>query len=227
MIRVAFWDIDGTLIRTGGAGVKAFEATFERVFGLNKATETLHFAGRTDSSLVRECFVLHQIAPIEQNFRRFFDAYPEFLEQQLKALPGAVCDGVGVFMERLMDMAEPPMMALLTGNVRKGAELKLRHYGLWEHFRTGAFGDDHEDRNCIAGIARDRAEAKLGCKLTGAEMLVIGDTPHDITCGRSIGANVLGVATGNFTQEQLANAGATWAVDHLGDLHPDSLIGVA
>lgn len=227
MIRVVFWDIDGTLIRTGGAGVKAFERTFESVFGLKEATRTLQFSGRTDSSLVRECFLLHEIAPTQENFEAFFTAYPLVLEEFLQRLPGAVCEGVSSFMERLLGMGEPPLMALLTGNIRRGAELKLRHYGLWEHFRTGAFGDDHEDRNCIAGIARERAEGELGRTLEGTEMLVIGDTPLDIACGKSIGAKVLGVGTGTFTREQLANAGATLAVDHLGGVEPAELKGIS
>ena len=225
MIRVVFWDIDGTLIRTGGAGVKAFERTFETVFGLKEATRTLQFSGRTDTSLIRECFLLHRIAPTPENFQAFFSAYPLLLEEFLQQLPGAVCEGVLPFLQRLLALPEPPLMALLTGNIRRGAELKLSHYRLWHHFRTGAFGDDHEDRNCIAGIARDRAQAILATNLTGPEMLVIGDTPLDIACGKSIGAQVLGVATGNFSREQLAAAGATLAVDELGDVHPVDLNG--
>lgn len=215
VIRAVFWDIDGTLIRTGGAGIKAFEQTFETAFGLKEATAGLKFCGRTDTSLVRECFAQHRIDPAKENFRLFFETYPRLLEQYLHELPGGVCEGVETYLERLRGLPEPPLMGLLTGNVRRGAELKLRHYQLWDHFTTGAFADDHEDRNCIAGIARDRAQEALGRKLAGEEILVIGDTPLDIACAQSIGARVLAVATGNFKREELASAGATLAVENL------------
>lgn len=182
-----------------------------------EATRTLNFSGRTDTSLVRECFGLHGIAPSEENFRTFFETYPALLEDFLRRLPGAVCAGVHDFLERLERGSRPPLMGLLTGNIRRGAELKLRHYGLWERFETGAYGDDHEDRNCIAGMARERAEARLGGRLAPEEMLVIGDTPLDVACARSIGVRVIGVGTGHFTPEELAEAGATFAVKSLAE----------
>lgn len=215
MIKVVLWDIDGTLIRTGGAGMRAFERTFDTVFGLKEATRELRFCGRTDSSLVRECFGLHGIEASPENFRGFFEAYPVWLERLLKELPGGVCEGVEGFMRRLGESNGHALTGLLTGNVRRGAELKLRHYGLWERFRMGAFGDDHEDRNCIAGIAKERAEAAVGKRLAGEEILVIGDTPLDIACGKSIGARVIAVATGNFSREQLAAAEPDLAVENL------------
>ncbi len=106
-------------------------------------------------------------------------------------------------------------MGLLTGNIRLGAEIKLTFYELWEHFQTGAFGDDHEDRNRLAAIAQERGSRLLGGPLRGEEILVIGDTPHDIACGRAIGAKVLAVATGIFRLEQLRGHAPTWAVEHL------------
>ncbi len=215
MIRLVLWDIDGTLIRTGGAGTRAFERTFNTVFGIPRATETLNFSGRTDTSLVRECFGLHGIPPTPENFARFFGAYPGLLENLLQELPGGICEGVVDFMGQIQALPEPPLQGLLTGNTRRGAELKLRHYQLWHHFRTGAYGDDHEDRNQIAALAKSRGEATLGTEIPGDSVLVIGDTPLDIACGRSIGARVLAVGTGHFTPEQLTAANAHWAVPDL------------
>lgn len=205
--------------------MKAFEKTFEQVFNLPEATKSLNFSGRTDTSLVRECFALHGIAATPRNFASFFEAYPLLLESFLGRLPGGVCAGVHEFMERLLKLPERPLMGLLTGNIRRGAELKLRHYQLWERFETGAYGDDHEDRNCIAGVARQRAEEHLGKTLPGEEILVIGDTPRDIECGRSIGARVIGVGTGHYTPEELRAAGATLAVETLTGLDPSEWNG--
>ena len=225
MIQLVLFDIDGTLIRSGGAGVRAFAETFAHVFNLPKATETVRFCGRTDVSLVRECFVKCGLPPSKENFARFFDAYPVFLERNLKALPGAVCEGISTFLHALSALQNRPVLGLLTGNIRRGAELKLTHYRLWDRFETGAFADDHEDRNCIAAAAKRRGEERLGRGLRGEEIVVIGDTPHDIACGQSIGAKVLAVGTGNFTAVQLREFTPDWAVDHLGQLTVTEVLG--
>jgi phosphoglycolate phosphatase len=218
MVKLVLFDIDGTLIRTGGAGVKAFEQTFAEVFGIPEATHTLNFSGRTDVSLVRECFVLHGIEADETNFRRFFDAYPAYLERLLYTLPGGICEGIVPFMENLFSTPQRPVVGLLTGNIRRGAELKLRRYELWDKFELGAFADDHEDRNCIAGLAMSRGEQLLQQKLSGREILVIGDTPLDVACAKSIGAKVIAVATGTFTMAQLKESNPTWTVENLSQL---------
>jgi phosphoglycolate phosphatase len=215
VVKLVLFDIDGTLIRTGGAGVKAFEETFAEVFSLPEATKTLHFAGRTDVSLVRECFTQHRVSPTQENFDRFFAAYPDRLQRQLGTLPAQVLPGIEAFLNELHALNNRPVIGLLTGNIRRGAELKLRHLGLWERFETGAFADDHEDRNCIAAAAKKRGESMIGCSLQGEEIVVIGDTPHDITCGKSIGAKVLAVATGIHSREVLAQGNPTWAVDQI------------
>jgi phosphoglycolate phosphatase len=218
MVRLVLFDIDGTLIRTGGAGVKAFERTFATVFDLPNATREVKFAGRTDLSIVRECFTRHQVPCTKENFETFFEAYPFWLDHLLRQLEGAVCEGIRSFLEDLAALNERPVIGLLTGNVRIGAELKLRHYGLWQHFRTGAFGDDHEDRNCIADIARQRGGFFFGRDLSGDEVLVIGDTPHDVACGKSIGAKVIAVGTGGATLDELRPHKADWTVPDLSHL---------
>jgi phosphoglycolate phosphatase len=225
VVRLVLFDIDGTLIRTGGAGVKAFERTFAEVFDLPEATKMLNFAGRTDFSLVRECFTHHGIATTADHFARFFRAYPIFLAALLRELPGGVCEGILEFIEELCGVERRPVIGLLTGNVRRGAELKLRHYGLWERFEFGAFADDHEDRICIASLARQRGETAAGRALSGEEIVVIGDTPLDISCAKSIGAKVLAVGTGNFSREELRRHEPTWAVDHVGQMLIAEVLG--
>lgn len=225
MVKLVLFDIDGTLIRSGGAGVRAFERTFHEIFGLKNATERMKFSGRTDVSLVRECFQLFDVDPVEENFRRFFEHYPVFLDELLKTTTGGVCEGITTLIRQLELAPEKPVLGLLTGNVRRGAELKLRYYKLWHHFTTGAFADDHEDRNCIASIAQERGSEVLGRKLAGEEMVVIGDTPLDIACAQSIGAKVLAVGTGEFGRAELAKTNPTWAVDHVGQIEMRTLLG--
>lgn len=225
MVKLVLFDIDGTLIRSGGAGVRAFEKTFTEIFGLKEATKRMKFAGRTDVSLVREAFRLFEVEPAEVNFQKFFRYYPVFLEELLKTTKGGVCEGIQSLIAELERAPESPVLGLLTGNIRRGAELKLSHYNLWHHFKTGAFADDHEDRNCIASIAQQRGEELAGGKLKGEEIMVIGDTPLDISCAQSIGAKVLAVGTGEYSAEELRRTGPTWAVDHVGQLGWRTILG--
>jgi phosphoglycolate phosphatase-like HAD superfamily hydrolase len=223
VIRLVLFDIDGTLIRTGGAGVRAFARTFASEFNLPHATQKVSFAGRTDVSLIREIFVANQIEPSQENFARFFDRYPFWLDHFLHQLDGGPCEGIHEFIANLERHQEKPFFGLLTGNIRIGAELKLRRYNLWKHFVTGAFADDHEQRNCIAGIAYERGNQLAGRKLRGEEVIVIGDTPHDIECGKSIGAKVLAVATGGAKLDELTAHKPTWAVQDLTRISVDEL----
>lgn len=215
MLRVVFFDVDGTLIRTGGAGKAAFAYTLSSVFGVRNVAERIHFAGRTDISLVREMFKLGGIQPTTENFQRFFDAYPFWLDYLLSRTTGGVIPGVREFIGALQRLPEPPLIGLLTGNIRLGAEIKLRHFCLWELFKTGAFADDAEDRAQIAKCARDRASQQLHKELAGHEILVVGDTPHDVRCARAIGAKALAVLTGGASRVQLAAVSPDWLVENL------------
>lgn len=223
MVRLVLFDIDGTLIRTAGAGVGAFVQAFADEFGIRDGVEQLQFAGRTDTSLVREVFEAHGIRPTPEHFRRFFDRYVFLLDERLRRLGGEIIPGVVPFLDRLARLPAPPLPGLLTGNIRLGAEIKLRHFGLWSRFRTGGFADDAEDRAAIAAVARQRGERLLGRSLAGTEILVVGDTPHDIRCARAIGARVLAVATGGFSRDQLRPHEPCWLVEHLGEVEPEEV----
>jgi phosphoglycolate phosphatase-like HAD superfamily hydrolase len=214
MIRALLFDIDGTLITTGGAGVKAFGAAFESEFQIKNAAEGLHFAGRTDSSLLREIFLRHGIEHTEQNIERFRDSYVFWLDHYLSQLPGKVCPGTFETLGKVRELDSKIILGLLTGNIRLGAEIKLRHFGLWDYFQIGAFGDDHEDRNQISCIAQQRCTLPAGGAVQGSEILVIGDTPHDVTCGRAIGAQVMAVATGTYTVGELKSCGPDYVLEN-------------
>ncbi|MDX1952907.1 MAG: HAD hydrolase-like protein [Verrucomicrobiota bacterium] len=202
--KLILFDIDGTLIRTGGAGIRAFAETFEQEFGLQDATKEISFAGRTDTSLVREVLLKHQLDPTPEAIGRFFDSYPKWLVHFLKSLNGELCPGVMDSLESLQSHQSQPAIGLLTGNIQLGAQLKLGHFNLWDRFQFGGFADDSEDRNCIAAVARQRGEAFIQQRVANEQVLVIGDTPLDILCARSIGAKVLAVATGTHKLPELA-----------------------
>jgi phosphoglycolate phosphatase-like HAD superfamily hydrolase len=224
MVRLVLFDIDGTLVRTGGAGVKAFAKVFETEFGATDGFERLKFAGRTDMSLVREFFGVHNIAATSQNFQRFFGRYVFWLDDILQKSETATCPGVWEFIQQLEELSPPPVLGLLTGNIRLGAEIKLRHFDLWKVFATGAFADDHEDRNQLAAIALERGCKILGEELLGEQVLVIGDTPLDIRCARAIGAKALAVATGGSTLEELRRAAPDWAVADLNSVTAKQIV---
>jgi phosphoglycolate phosphatase-like HAD superfamily hydrolase len=225
MVKLVLFDIDGTLVHTGGAGIKAFARVFAKVFNVPNGVDKIRFAGRTDVNLVREFFTMNRIEPSEENFRSFFEHYVFWLDHILRDSETAACPGVWEFMAALRALPHPPVFGLLTGNIRLGAEIKLRHFDLWEEFATGGFADDHEDRDQIAHAVHRRGARILGGELRGEEVLVIGDTPLDIKCGRAIGARVLAVATGGATLEELKPHQPDWAVADLGRVTAKEVCG--
>jgi phosphoglycolate phosphatase len=224
MIRLVLFDVDGTLVRTGGAGVEAFRKVFAAEFSATDGFEKLKFAGRTDTGLVREFFEVHKIPMTPENTQRFFEHYVFLLDHILSHGTPRRCGGVTEFLAALRALPVPPMIGLLTGNIRLGAEIKLRRCGLWETFEMGAFADDSEDRDQIAVAARERGSRLQGRNLRGEEILVIGDTHHDIRCGKFIGAKVLAVATGGATLDELRARQPDWAVKSLEGVNAKEII---
>jgi phosphoglycolate phosphatase-like HAD superfamily hydrolase len=225
VIRLVLFDIDGTLIRTGGAGVKAFGRAFETEFRVPNGTARIKFAGRTDTGLAREMFAQNGLKPTQENLQRFFDAYVFWLDYMLRHSSGSVIHGVWEFVQGLRTAPHPPAIGLLTGNIRLGAEIKLRHFELWEVFQTGAFSDDHDDRNQIAAVARHRGSRLLNSDLRGEEILVVGDTPRDVECARAIGAKILAVATGGAKADELRAHKPDWLVGDLTEVEANEVCG--
>jgi phosphoglycolate phosphatase-like HAD superfamily hydrolase len=125
----------------------------------------------------------------------------------------------------LQALPESPVLGLLTGNIQLGAEIKLRKYGLWQHFQFGGFADDHEDRNHIAVAALERGRRILGANLQPQEVVVVGDTPYDVRCGKFIGAKTLAVATGGSKLDELLACAPDWAVKDLTGINVREICG--
>ncbi|MBA2433453.1 MAG: haloacid dehalogenase-like hydrolase [Chthoniobacterales bacterium] len=212
--RLLLWDIDATLVTTGGAGEKALKQIVRERWGVADDFHDIEIAGRTDVHITRQILQKYGIALTEENIRPFLDAYLAGLEEFLPQLNGRVLPGVAEILERLHPHPDR-VLALLTGNLRRGAELKLRHFGLWDRFEFGAFADDHHERNELGAFARTRAREKHGHDFEVATIDVIGDTGHDIACGKFFGARTIAVATGTWTRAQLAEHEPDFLFDDL------------
>jgi len=219
MTKLVLFDIDGTLVLTGRAGIRAMNRACEEVIGHVGALDGIPVAGRTDWIILHDALGAIGHALDDDLFARLRDAYVGHLEEAI-AEPGegvkAVMPGIRPLLDTLA--ARPDVfLALLTGNFERSARIKLAHFDLWRYFRCGAFGDDAADRNALVPFALERAN---GCGLEAIppeSIFVIGDTPHDVACARAVGAVPIAVATGTFTVDQLRASGAGIVFEDLSD----------
>lgn len=216
MKTLLLWDIDGTLILSGGAGERALLVALQTEFGIAGTLEDIEVAGRTDPWIARRVLAKFALPDTPENISRYLNGYLQALPGELsnpnaRTLPG-VRDLLGALARR-GDVAQ----GLLTGNLRRGAEIKLRHHDLWAHFAFGAFADDSETRNELGPHAVRRAAEHHSVEFAADRVFVIGDTPHDIACGKVIGAQTIAVATGRFTLDELRAYEPTAAFPDLGD----------
>lgn len=214
-MRVFLFDIDGTLVSTGGAGKAALDGAFAAEFNIPQSHD-VPLSGRTDRGIARNLFELHGLADSEENWHRFRRAYVNRLPHELPRRKGTVLPGV-VALLSLLQTREEVAVGLLTGNVPEGARIKLEHYGLYQHFAFGGFGDCHSHRDDVAREALAAARAHVARPIAEDRVWVIGDTPLDVRCARSIGARVVAVATGVFTAAELAMEAPDLLVEDLGD----------
>lgn len=198
---VCLFDIDGTLLNSGGAGQAAMETALEATFGITAPTEGIPVAGRTDRAIVTDLLQFHGVEDADANWLRFVDTYIEKLPHELSSRDGLILPGVEELLAELHGRAQLTL-GLLTGNFRRGAELKLHHYQLSDYFSGGAFGDEHFDRDDVAKAALADVLGKADTT-ADTEVWVIGDTPADVKCGRAINATVVAVATGLYSMDEL------------------------
>jgi phosphoglycolate phosphatase len=212
------FDIDGTLVLTGGAGVRAMSLAFEERLGIRDAFRGVPMAGRTDSSILTDAAAAHRIAFDAGAIARFRDVYLRHLAVEIQK-PGArkgIMPGIRELLEALA--ARPHVyLALLTGNFEAAARLKLEYFDLWRYFSCGAFGDDAPDRNRLLPRAIDVVAACGGPAFAATDAIVIGDTPLDVACARHSSARSIGVATGSHSVDELRASGADVVFEDLSD----------
>lgn len=216
--RLLLFDVDGTLVRTGGAGVFALRQALTDRFGVEDDLCDVEIAGMTDSGIVANILKKHQIPSTQENVTAFLEMYVDLLALELPRRQGSLLPGVLPLLEKLQSRRHL-VLGLLTGNLRRGAQLKLEHYGVWEFFEFGAFADDHHDRNELGAFARNRAREKHGREFAAARIDVIGDTPRDIACGKAFGARTIAVATGSWPRAQLAQHQPDFLFEDLRDVN--------
>ena len=215
--RLLLFDIDGTLIQSGHAGVFALRRALKERFDIEDELGDIEIAGMTDSSIVKNILLKHGLESSPAQVAAFLDSYVHFLSHELPQRTGQVLPGVVDLLKTLR--ARPNIvLALLTGNVSRGAKLKLEHYGVWHFFEFGAFADDHHDRNELGAFARTRAREKHGREFDPAEIDVIGDTPRDIACGKAFGARTGAIATGSWSRVDLAKHAPDFLFDDLSNV---------
>jgi phosphoglycolate phosphatase len=218
---LVLFDIDGTLLIADGAGRRAMREALIGVYGTAGPIDTTSFAGRTDRGVVRELMMAAGLA--EEAIRAGFEAFREAMVGTLDAALASgehnvrACPGAADLVTALG--AQPGvMLGLLTGNMAVTARSKLAWVGLPpEQFVVGAYGDDHEHRPELARLAIERGSALAGRRFEGRQVVVIGDTPADVTCGAAYGVRTVGVLTGWHDRDALAAAGADAIFDDLAD----------
>lgn len=210
---VLFWDIDGTLLTTARAGIFAWEDAVRHELGGSIALESLRTAGLTDIEIAVQLLETSGREPSSDDVIRLVRAYERHLPSSLPKRVGQVLPNVRAIMEQLQGLPDVCSL-LLTGNTRAGAKAKLSHYGLQAFFTDGAFSDDTPDRPSIARKAMTLARTRIG-HVAPDRVYVIGDSPHDIQCGRAIGARVIAVATGGYSVEELGPLKPWWLLQEL------------
>lgn len=215
---LVLFDIDGTILTSGGAGEYALRVGFEEEFGIRDDLAKVDISGRTDSFIAQQMLRLHGLELSAENFKKFYAGYLRNLARELPVRVGRLLPGINAILGELSGRSEVAV-GLLTGNLREGARLKLEHYGVAGYFAFGAFADDHHDRNALGPFALERARGLHGVDFDSRRVTVVGDTPHDVRCARAMGARALAVATGSFGVEELRGSEPDALLEDLSDLN--------
>ena len=202
--RLILFDVDGTLLSAGRAARDSILAALGSVLGWEGSADGNDFSGKTDPQILRELVEEFVGADrFDSTLAEVLDRYVEELRGRLRAEAVVAKPGVPELLERLA--REPGVvLGLLTGNIERGARLKLEPPGFNRFFPFGAFGDDSADRYCLPAVAIARALERTGREFAGASVVIVGDSVHDVGCGRSLGARAIAVATGPTPPEKLA-----------------------
>ena len=211
---VLLFDIDGTLVSTGGAGRRAIDRAFVLATG-REAVIDFSFAGMTDPAIVRTALARMGRPADEPAIAEVLEAYLTVLPEEVYAAPSFVIHAGIPEALALTETWSGFAVGLGTGNIERGARIKLSRGDLHHRFAFGGFGSDSEDRAELLRAGAERGAARLGASREDCRVVIIGDTPKDVAAARAIGAESIGVGTGPFTPAQLMECGATWAFPSL------------
>ncbi len=217
-MRLLLFDIDGTLIDTGGAGSRALNISFKELFSIDNAFEGIKMAGKTDIQIMKEGLQRHYI-PINQDIIfKISDTYIKNLSIEMRNNNRHLKPCVKDILDFLSYHKRDYALGLLTGNIERGARIKLNPFGLNQYFPSGAFGDDNEDRNKLLPFAVERYNKIFGTNIRFKDCIIIGDTPLDVHCAKPYGAKTIAVATGPYSYENLLKTGADFVMKDLSDV---------
>jgi len=206
-MKFILFDIDGTLIDSGGAGVRALNIAFEDLFSVADAFRSISMAGKTDLQILNEGLKLHNITSSNGVVPEFFESYITHLRSTIDATEGHLKAGIREALVEI-EKSDDFVLGLLTGNIEQGAMIKLEAFDLAGYFEIGAYGDDDADRNRLLPIAREKLRKSRFLDIDYRDCIVIGDTPRDVECAKPYGAYSIGVATGPYSYGALEEAGA-------------------
>ncbi|HDZ61517.1 MAG TPA: HAD family hydrolase [Nitrospirae bacterium] len=215
MKKLMLFDIDGTLMHTGGAGTRSMNLAFDKLFGVKDAFKGISMAGKTDMQIMKQGLRAHSLPDMDGNLSGMVESYLKFLNREIDNPDRTLKPGIQKILDVLKGMNA--VIGLLTGNIEKGAYIKLKAFGIEEYFIAGAFGSDHEDRDMLLPIAIDKF-SHMGFDFSPSESIIIGDTPRDVRCAKVHGAKCIAVATGPYSKEELLATDADLVFDTLEDI---------
>ena len=214
-MRLVLFDIDGTLIDSGGAGVRSLDLALKDLFSIENGFHGISMAGKTDTQIIKEGIMKHGLSA-NGTIDAVIKAYLNYLRREINNDRKHVKPGIYEVLEELKPLQDLGL-GLLTGNIEEGARIKLEPFRLNEYFPAGAFGSDDEDRNNLLPIAVKRFEELFQQKIEADNCIIVGDTPRDVECAHIYGAICIAVATGPYSYDDLIEAGADYVVDDLSD----------
>jgi phosphoglycolate phosphatase len=222
-VKLILFDIDGTLMDSGGAGTRSMNLAFEELFSVPQAFQGISMAGKTDIQIMKEGLMKHGLESENGNVASLCNAYIKRLRNEIRNPGRHLKPGIGESLDVLRDR-EGVFLGLLTGNIEAGARIKLDSFDLNPYFPMGAFGDDAEDRNKLLPIAVERFRRLYGGGIDYRDCVVIGDTPRDVECAKIHGAYAVVVATGPYSYETLRGSGADIALRAITEMDYSFLI---
>jgi len=218
-MRLLLFDVDGTLIHSGGAATRAINKAFENINGVQNAMDGIRADGKTDPLILREMYNKHLGRDfMADEAEKIYKEYIIFLREEItKTASFTIINGIENTLESVSEKVDV-ILGIASGNIEEGAQIKLRHSGLESYFKFGAFGSDSENREVLIRIAIQRGSKLYNEGRNYSEVFVIGDTPMDIIHGQAAGAKVLSVATGSYSLGELRKYNPDYSIENYDDI---------